>query len=197
MSFVSSNPNVVDLTNNIINLPNHNFQTGQELIYDKQGGDGIGIGTTDQIVGTKDIIMTAVTSGVGGSAMFENGYNVEIPEGGVTGTSLTSGFPIVTFKVFGFGMMEGGIPYISTRGTGARFQVKFTYDGQGSTLSTNVVLTKGGNGYFVGDTVSIGGTWLGGASPANDLSFPVTRVTGTRTGIQSTYTNVPSTNNNA
>ena len=197
VSFASSNPNVVDLTNNIINLPNHNFQTGQELIYDKQGGDGIGIGTTDQIVGTKDIIMTAVTSGVGGSAMFENGYNVEIPEGGVTGTSLTSGFPIVTFKVFGFGMAEGGIPGISTRGTGARFQVKFTYDGQGSTLSTNVVLTKGGNGYFVGDTVSIGGTWLGGASPANDLSFPVTRVTGTRTGIQSTYTNVPSTNNNA
>ena len=38
---------------------------------------------------------------------------------------------------------------------------------------------------------------MGGASPANDLSFPVTRVTGTRTGIQSTYTNVPSTNNNA
>ena len=49
-------------------------------------------------------------------------------------------------------------------------------------------------GYIVGETVSIAGTYLGGATPANNLSFPVTKTTGSRVGIETTYTNVPSTN---
>ena len=185
----------VDLALNIISIQNHNFQTGQTVILDTQGGSKIGIATTSHTTGTKDIIMAARSSGIGGSAMFENGYNVQIP-GPVTGTAVTANPPGDQFRIYGFGNPDGGLPGISTRGTGARFQVKFDFDQTtGQCISTAVTLTIGGAGYFVGDNVSIAGTHLGGATPANDLTFPVTKVTGTRTGVQTSYLNVPSTNN--
>ena len=189
----SSDGNVVDLNLNIISIQNHDFQTGQAVLLDTQGGSKIGIGTTSHTTGTKDIIMAASTSGIGGSAMFENGYHVQIP-GPVTGVAVTSN-PIVVYRWYGFGNPDGGLPGISTRGSGAHFQVKFDYNQTtGVAISTAVTLENGGSGYFVGDNVSIAGTHLGGATPANDLTFAVTKVTGTRTGIQTMYSNLPSTN---
>ena len=139
--------------------------------------------------------MAAVTSGVGGSSLFENGYNVQIP-GPVTGTAVTQNPPGAVFTLYGFGSADGGLPGFTTTGSGARFQVKFDFDqGTGQCISTAVVLISGGEGYIVGDTVGIAGTYLGGATPANNLLFPVTKTTGSRVGIQTTYTNVPSTNN--
>ena len=183
----------VDLGNNLLDIPRHNFQTGQEVILETFGGTKIGIATTSHTTGTKDIIMAAKASGVGGSAMFENGYNVQIP-GPVTGTAVTENPPGIVFRIYGFGTVEGGVPGISTRGSGATFQVKFDFNQTtGQCISTAVTLTNGGAGYFVGDNVSIAGTHLGGATPANDLTFPVTKVTGTRTGISTMYSNVPST----
>ena len=183
----------VDLALNIISIQNHNFQTGQAVILDTQGGSKIGIGTTSHTTGTKDIIMAVKTSGVGGSAMYENGYNIQIP-GPVTGTAVTENPPGPLFRLYGFGMAEGGVPGISTRGTGATFQVRFDFDGTtGQCISTAVVLTNGGTGYFVTDNVSIAGTYLGGATPANNLTFPVTKTTGSAAGITTVYTNVPST----
>jgi len=183
----------VDLGNNLLDIPRHNFQTGQEVILETFGGTKIGIATTSHTTGTRDIIMAAKASGVGGSAMFENGYNVQIP-GPVTGTAVTENPPGIVFRIYGFGTVEGGVPGISTRGSGATFQVKFDFDQTtGQCISTAVTLTNGGAGYFVGDNVSIAGTHLGGATPANDLTFPVTKVTGTRTGISTMYSNVPST----
>ncbi len=195
VSYGASDTSAVSLVNNALTIQGHNFQSGQELVLDKQGGDGIGIGTTSHVTGTKDIVMSVVTSGTGSSAMYENGYNVQIP-GPVTGTAVTSS-PIVQFRWYGFGSPDGGLPGITTgNGTGARFQVKFDYDQtSGVAISTAVVLISGGTGYDVGDTVSIAGTHLGGANPANNLTFPVTAVTGTRTGILTTYSNLPSTNN--
>ena len=132
-------------------------------------------------------------SGAGGSSMFENGINFEVG-GPVTGVSTVAN-PIVGAKMFGFGT---GFPGISTRGTGASFTVMITYDtGTGQPISTNVVLREGGSGYYVGDNVSIAGTHLGGASPANDLTFPVTKISGTRVGIQTVYTNLEGTNDGA
>ena len=183
----------VDLGNNLLDIPRHNFQTGQEVILQTFGGTKIGIATTSHTTGTKDIVMAAKASGVGGSAMFENGYNVQIP-GPVTGTAVTENPPGVVFRIYGFGTVEGGVPGISTRGSGATFQVKFDFDQTtGQCISTAVTLTNGGSGYFVTDNVSIAGTHLGGATPANDLTFPVTKTTGTRTGITTMYSNVPST----
>ncbi len=192
-TFNASDSSVVDLVDNIITIPNHNFQTGQELNYSLEGGSPIGIATTSHVAGLRDIVMNVETALAGSGAMFENGYNIEIPEHTVTGVG-TVVSPIVVFVVYGFGSPDGGLPGISTRGTGARFQVKFTYEqSTGQPLSTNITLTQGGSGYYVGDNVSIAGTHLGGTTPANDLTFPVSRITGTQTGVTTTYLNVPST----
>ena len=180
---------------NTISIQNHDFQTGQTVNLDTQGGSKIGIAITSYTTGTKDIVMAAVTSGIGGSTMFENGFNVQIP-GPVTGTATTQNPPGPQFVLYGFGNPDGGVPGFSTVGTGAVFQVKFDFDTTtGQCISTSVVLIKGGQDYIVGDTVGIAGTYLGGATPANNLLFPVTKTTGSRVGIETTYSNVPSTNN--
>ena len=185
----------VDLSLNLLSIQNHNFQTGQAVRLDTQGGSKIGIATTSHTTGDKDIVMSVVTSGVGGSSLFENGYNQQIP-GPVTGIAVTENPPGPVFRIYGFGNPEGGIPGFTTTGTGARFQVKFDFDqSTGQCISTAITLTVGGGGYIVGDTIGIAGTFLGGASPANDLLFPVTKTTGSRIGSQGTYSNVPSTNN--
>lgn len=186
-TFNSQSSSVVDLTNNIISIPNHNFQSGQELIYDTQGGSVIGIATTSYALGVKSIVMSV--TGAGGSALFENGYNSSVV-GPVVGIATTAN-PIVGAKLFGFGT---GIPGISTFGTGAKFEVLITYDqSTGVPISTSVLLREGGYGYKVGETVSIAGTFLGGTNPTNNLSFPVTKVASTRAGIQTVYSNLPST----
>ncbi len=191
----SANGNVVDLALNIISIQNHDFQTGQTVTLDTDGGSKIGIAITSHTTGTKDIIMAARSSGIGGSAIFENGYNVQIP-GPVTGTAVTANPPGDQFRIYGFGNPNGGLAGICTRGSGAHFQVKFDFNQTtGQCISTAVTLINGGAGYFVGDNVSIAGTHLGGATPANNLTFPITKVTGTRTGVSTMYSNVPSTNN--
>ena len=185
----------VNVPLNIISIQSHDFQSGQTVSLDTQGGSKIGIGTTSYTTGTKDIVMAVVTSGVGGSTLFENGFNVQIP-GPVTGVAVTQNPPGAQFVLYGFGNPDGGLPGFTTTGTDARFQVKFDFDTTtGQCISTAVVLIKGGQDYIVGDTVGIAGTYLGGATPANNLLFPVTKTTGSRVGIQTTYTNVPSTNN--
>ena len=73
---------------------------------DTQGGSKIGIATTSHTTGDKDIIMSVVTSGVGGSAMFENGYNVQIPELSVTGIAVTENPPGIVFRIYGFGTQK-------------------------------------------------------------------------------------------
>lgn len=54
------------------------------------------------------------------------------------------------------------------------FDVLVTYASvTGQPLSTSISLVSGGYGYSVGDVVSIAGTYLGGSTPADDLSFVV------------------------
>ena len=184
----------VDLALNQINIQNHDFQTGQPVRLDTQGGDKISIATTSHVTGITSIVMSVVTSGIGGSAMYENGYNIQIP-GPVTGTAVTENPPGPLFRIYGFGNADGGVPGTGGSGSGSIFQVKFDFDQTtGQCISTAVTLINGGRDYIVGDTVSIAGTYLGGATPANNLSFPVTKTTGSRVGIETTYTNIPSTN---
>ena len=194
-SYDASSSAIVNTNLNTISIQNHDFQTGQTVNLDTQGGSKIGIALTSYTSGTKDIVMAAVTSGIGGSTLFENGFNVQIP-GPVTGTGVTQNPPGPQFVLYGFGNPDGGVPGFSTVGTGAVFQVKYDFDTTtGQCISTAVVLIKGGQDYIVGDTVGIAGTYLGGATPANNLLFPVTKTTGSRVGIQTTYSNIPSTNN--
>ena len=56
-------------------------------------------------------------------------------------------------------------------------------------------MNNGGNYYNVGNTVSISGTYVGGTTPANDLSFKVSKVanTGILAQANQSYSNVPGT----
>ena len=184
----------VDLILNTIQIQNHDFQTGQAVAYDTQGGDKLSIATTSHTTGPKDIVMSVVTSGIGGSSLYENGYNIQIP-GPVTGTAVTENPPGALFRIYGFGNADGGLPGFTTTGSDARFQVRFSFDQTtGQCISTAVTLISGGRDYIVGDTVGIAGTYLGGATPANNLLFPVTKTTGSRVGSATVYSNLPSTN---
>ena len=60
-------------------------------------------------------------------------------------------------------------------GTGATFDV--TTNGSGDI--TAVAVAAGGTGWEVGETVTIAGNLLGGATPANDVTFPVLTLSST------------------
>lgn len=140
----------------------------------------IGIVTTTESEGRKDIIM-AVSGGIG-SAIYENGYNVSITNG-VSGISsaITPNFSGYQNRFWGFGSPY--IPVKSTSGSGvdAKFSVFIVYNSTtGNPISTSIILRDGGRNYSVGDSVSIAGTYMGGSTPTNDLSFVVSKVSSTR-----------------
>jgi hypothetical protein len=158
----------------------------------------IGIGTTSlvepQFV-TKEYdggIIMGVSGGIG-SAIFENGYNVAIS---TTITGISTLIPNISSRIYGFG---NPIPAdtVSGIGTGATFEVWITYDGSvtGNPISTSIILKDGGRGYGIGNTVSIAGTYLGGANPTNTLSFKVSKVSSTAivSAANSTYTGIAGT----
>jgi photosystem II stability/assembly factor-like uncharacterized protein len=191
-TFNSANSDVITLSSNTIFLENHNYQTGQKLIYDSKSGTKIGIKTTNlvessivvidqngnvSVSSTDSSIIMQVGSGIG-SAIYENGYNVGIT---TTISGISSNAPIgISYAVFG-----SASPFIPSQaltgiGTGAKFTVLITYGPTGSPLSTSIILRDGGSGYAVGDRVSIAGTYFYGANPANNLSFFVSKVSSTK-----------------
>lgn len=188
--FDSSSSIFVDLIDNCFILPNHNFQTGQQLIYDHGSTSPIGIATTTQVYSgvVKDVVyLTTVYSG---TAIYENGYGQPITTS-ITGTlaSISPGPPSILYS---------DVVGIATTafGNGASFDVLVTYGTTtGNPLSYSVSLNSGGSGYFVGDKVSISGTYFGGTDPTNNLSFTVSDAapTGIQTQANQTYSNVPST----
>ena len=157
----------------------------------------IGIGTTSlvepQFV-TKEYdggIIMGVSGGIG-SAIFENGYNVAIS---TTITGISTLIPNALSRIYGFG---NPIPSTTSGiGTGATFEVWITYDGSvtGNPISTSIILKDGGRGYGIGNTVSIAGTYLGGANPTHTLSFNVSKVSSTAivSAANSSYTGVAGT----
>jgi len=190
--FVGSATTIVDLENNKFIIPNHGFQSGQEIIYNSGVGTTIGIATTSYAMGTLDILME-VGAGIG-SAIYENGYNSYVPYTGIiTGISTTISPPGPGIQYFGFGNPIPG--QVNTGiGTGALFQVLITYSsGTGIPLSTSIQLIDGGGGYSVGQQISIAGTYMGGATPTNNLYFTISKLSSTRSGsANATYNNVPS-----
>jgi hypothetical protein len=191
---VSSTPVVgnatgIYLSEDIIIIPNHNFQTGQELIYETTGTP-IGIATTSYVVGITSILMTIDNANLKGTAILEQGYPVAI-QTSITGISTTLVPPGPSFTEYlnVVGLATNGI------GTDAKFNAFISYNiTTGQAISTSLVLVSGGYGYSVGDVVSVAGTYLGGTSPTNDLTFVVSKVgpTGIQTRANEVYTNVPS-----
>lgn len=156
--------------------------------------NSIGIITSTDVEVRKDIIME-VGGGIG-SAIYENGYNVAISTSTITGQSANLGPDDIGKESIHWGSLSPFIPTKETSGIGigARFSVIITYDNLGQPLSESIVLRDGGSGYSVGDTVSIAGTFLGGDSPLNDISFVVSKVSNTRIESENNkiYTNIPS-----
>lgn len=145
-------------------------------------GIKVGIATTSlvepQFV-TKEYgagIIMGVSGGIG-SAIFEEGYNVAI-------TTAISGVSTIISENEGLVVYGFGDPIPSTTngiGTDAKFEVWIVYDEDppGHPISTSIILKDGGRGYKIGDSVSIAGTYLGGLTPTNDLSFNVSKVSNT------------------
>ena len=162
-----------------------------------EGENPIGIGTTSEVEPqfvTNQFgggIIMGVSGGIG-SAIFENGYNVAIS---TTITGISTLIPNALSRIYGFG---NPIPSTTSGiGTGATFEVWITYDGSvtGNPISTSIILKDGGRGYGIGNTVSIAGTYLGGANPTHTLSFNVSRVSSTAiiAAANATYTGVAGT----
>lgn len=167
------------------------------------GGSKVGISTTSFVessllvrtgVGTEVSVSVASTAshvimaveGSEGSSILENGYNKTVTQSGYAGTSA----PVVpdgssNQNAF-YGFTHPFESYATSGlGTGSKYNVFIVYDsGTGNAISTSIVLREGGNGYAVGDTVSIAGTYMGGQTPANDLSFTVSAVANTRIPAQ-------------
>jgi hypothetical protein len=154
----------------------------------------VGIATTSEVEGRKDIIME-VGGGIGG-AIYERGYNVSITTS-IIGISsgIEPNFSGQQNRFWGF--LEPYIPAKESTGDGidAKFSIFIVYNSStGQPISTSVVLRDGGRGYSVGDTVSIAGTNMGGETPDNDLSFVVSKVSSTRISLEANgnYFNIPS-----
>jgi hypothetical protein len=182
----SSDGDVIDLVDDKFIIPNHNFQTGQELIYEYGTGSSIGIATTSYVSGITSTLMQV--GNLEGTAILENGYDVAISTS-IAGVSTVLSPVGPTFKQYTQVVGNG------TTGTDAIFNVLITYsDTTGQPLSTSIILKSGGNGYSVGETVSIAGTFMGGTNPTNDLTFVVSNVgpTGIQTRANEIYYNVPS-----
>ena len=176
---------VIDLQGNQFVLPNHNFQSGQELIY-SYTGNPIGIATTSYVSGDVDVI-TGIGS-INGGAILQNGYNNDVgAEIGISTVLVPVG---PTSKVVLSAIGNGDLS-----GVNATFDVLITYSAStGNALSTSITLKTGGSQFVVGETVSIAGTYMGGATPTNDLSFVVTSTTATQIQAQAnaSYVNIPS-----
>lgn len=146
------------------------------------------------VASSESNIIMAVVGGAG-SSLYENGYNIAISTSIVgTSASITPDFSLVQSRFYGF---TEPFPAYSTSGvgTGAKFNVFIVYNSStGKPISTSIILKEGGNGYKLGDTVSISGTFMNGSTPTNDLSFTVSSVSNTRIlgEANNTYSNVPS-----
>lgn len=186
--FDSSNSNIVSISQNIFTIFNHNYQTGQELSYDFSGGNPIGIATTSYVGSGATVLMQVYN--LKGTAILENGYSTAITTS-VTGVSTVLSPVGPTSKLYTqtIGLTTTGI------GTNAKFNILINYNAStGQPISTSVILMEGGTGYSVGQTVSIAGTYMGGTTPTNNLTFKISSVgpTGIQTRSNETYTNVPS-----
>ncbi len=180
----------VDLLSNKFIIPNHNYQSGQKLIYEYGDNQPIGIATTSYVSGITSTLMQV--HNFDGTAIFENGYGVAISTSitGISSTLIPPGPSFIQYTgLIGFG----------TLGVDAEFNAFITYNiSTGQPISTSLILNKGGRGFQVEDIVSIAGTYLGGLSPDNDLSFVVSKTAPTRIEGENNaiYLNIPSSDSN-
>ena len=176
--------NEVDIVNDKFIISNHNFQSGQELIYSYSGGSPVGIATTSYVSGDVDTLLNVYN--FSGTAILENGYNVAITTT-ISGTVPTGPTGTISYTQV-LGVNTTGL------GTNALFNVLISYNGGGVAISTSIIPTYGGYGYNLGEQVSISGTHFSGTSPTNDLRFNISKTGPTVIQAQAntSYSSVPS-----
>ena len=104
----------------LLSFQNHNFQSGQELVYNPLGGTRIGIATTSYTTGEKDVIMEV--DNLSGSGVKNNGIGQPIA---VTGVATVLVPPGPTTQLFNDVVGTG-----ATNGEGVVIDVIVTYDPQ-------------------------------------------------------------------
>ena len=178
--------NNIDVSTNTFNIINHNFQSGQELIYSYSSGSPIGIATTSYVSGITSTLLNV--NNFNGTAILENGYSVAI-------STTISGISTVLSPVGPSTKQYLQCVGLTTTGTASEFTVSINYSiSTGNAISTSILPTKGGSGYIVGQTVSIAGTYIGGVSPTNNLTFVISKTGPTviQGQANASYLSVPS-----
>lgn len=178
--------NNIDVSTNAFTITNHNFQSGQELIYSYSGGTPIGIATTSYVSGITSTLLNV--NNFNGTAILENGYSVAI-------STTISGISTVLSPVGPSTKQYLQCIGLTTTGSAAEFTVSINYSvSTGNAISTSILPTKGGSGYVVGQTVSIAGTYIGGTTPTNNLTFVISKTGPTVISGQAnqSYLSVPS-----
>jgi hypothetical protein len=154
-----------------ISVPTANdYRNGDEVVFKVEGtaklDTALTAGTGYFVVNrTNTTIQVAATSG--GAPISLNGDGGLGPAGGGVIATITPPALPTTTAAYGAGPFTG-IAATGGTGTGATFDVTVA-----ASDVTGIVLNAGGTGYVAGDTLTIPGTSLGGASPANDLVVTV------------------------
>jgi hypothetical protein len=114
----------------------------------------------------------------------QDGDGVEGESGDVVVTGF-SGVDLISVNITttsGQNTTYEGISQSSSTGSGTGATFDITLDHAGSPDTANITVASVGEGYAVGDTITITGDTIGGASPANDLTFDVGTIFGTTAG---------------
>jgi hypothetical protein len=138
------------------------------------GSGGIVASTTlitKALVGATSIVVTD-TTGISAGLVFDRGDGVAVSITDVTGNTVSLGGAL-TSEIVGTSENYLTLTQDSTTGTGVG--AVFTVSRSGGTYSTTV--TNNGSGYKAGDTVSILGTSVGGATTANDATITIESAT--------------------
>ena len=155
----------------VINVPSDNdYRVGDPVVFTEEGTSKLDTALTagsQYFVVARTATTISVSATSGGTAITLNGDGgLGGPAGGVVSAITTAGLPTTTGAY-------GGGPYTgiaTTSATGSGLTVDVTVAAGDVTA---VAVNAGGTGYSAGDTVTVSGALLGGASPANDLTITV------------------------
>lgn len=152
-------------------------------------------------------ILQDATTGTGSSAVFSisrsiSGYVPSVTTAGsgyavndtvtVNGSQLGGSSPGNNLVITVTGTRATYLSTAQNATNGSGTSALFNVTRLGDTYSTT--LNSGGNNYAAGNTVTIFGTQLGGASPTNDLTITVNAVTATYNGLTQDFTSGSGTN---
>ena len=165
---------------NDINVPSDNdFRVGDPVVFTVEGSakldTALTAGTTYYVT-KRTATAIQVANAAGGAAITLNGDGgLGAAGGGVVSTIVTGTLPTSSGGSYSGGPYTG---LATTGGSGTGLTVDVTVT---TSEVSAIALNAGGTGYLTGETITIDGALLGGASGTNDVTF----TTGTTSAITS------------